>query len=90
MSQQQVSAGFDSTKVTVGSLVVAIRKDDVPTNESVRLASDVEFYPLTMDKNGFLRVTLPTGTEVKTVELETLLETMSVLKEIRDLLIELT
>lgn len=86
MSQQQVSAGFDSTKTTVGSLVVGIRVDTVPLNESTRIAADVEYYPLTLDKRGFLQVVLPGDTVIETKELEVLREIRETMIEVRDLL----
>lgn len=66
----------------LGELVGAVRIDSVPTGEAQRLAAEGKFFPLTVDANGFLRVTLPEGTEVKTVELETLLRIETLLEKL--------
>ena len=72
-----------------GELVLGLRLDEVPTGEAKRLAADGKFYPLTMDSNGFLRVTLPEGTKVETEELEVMREMSGLLEEIRDALLKI-
>ena len=73
----------------LAELVVGIRLDSVPTGEAQRLAGEGKFYPLTMDANGFLRVTLPEGTKVKTEELEVLQEIRTLLETMVGILHEL-
>ena len=72
-----------------GELVVGIRLDEVPTGEAKRLAGEGKFYPLTMDANGFLRVTLPEGAKVETDELQVMREMALLLEEIRDALLKI-
>lgn len=73
----------------LGELVVGIRLDEVSTGEANRLASEGKFYPLTMDANGFLRVTLPEGTQVEPEELAVQRASHDLLIEIRDLLLKI-
>jgi hypothetical protein len=73
----------------LAELVVGIRLDSVPTGEAQRLAAEGKFYPLTVNANGFLRVVLPEGTEVKTQELEALLRIETLMGQMVDLLHEL-
>lgn len=73
--------GSDEVTRLYGELIVAVRVDSPPTKEADRLAAAGNFYPLTSDADGHLRVVLRSDTSVQTEELE-------VLREIRDLLIE--
>lgn len=84
-----VNTPYDTTGKTLAELVTGIRIDTVPANEGERLAAAGEFYPLTVDKNGFLRVTLPDGTKVESTESEVLREIRDVLFEVRDLLMKI-
>ena len=76
-------------KAQRGEMVLGIRQDAVPTNEANKLAAEGGFYPLTLDAKGFLRVTLPEGTEVESAELEVQRENNILLSEIRDLLMKI-
>ena len=89
MSDQLVSTAYDAGKRTLGELVVGIRVDAVPAGEAERLAAAGQFYPLTVDARGFLRVTLPEGTTVATGELEVWREILAVLKDIRASLLKI-
>lgn len=77
-SDEQIAAGV-SVKPRLGELVVGVRIDAIPQSEAERLAADGKFHPLTVDENGFLRVTVPDAVRVESEEL-------TVLREIRDLL----
>lgn len=72
---------YEDVRKLLAELMAGIRVDVVPRNDSERLAQEGGFYPLTVDRDGFLRVTLPETVRVETGEL-------IVLREIRDLLIE--
>lgn len=75
--------GADKPKnKTLGELVGGIRLDSVPTSEANRLAAEGKFFPLTVDANGFLRVTLPEGALVETEELGALLRIEKLLEEL--------
>lgn len=76
-----VNTPNDQPAKLIAELLTAIRVDTAPSHDGERLADEGQFYPLTVDTNGFLRVALPDGTKVESSELE-------VLREIRDLLIE--
>ena len=89
MSDKQVKTAYDGDKRTLGELVVGIRVDAVPVGEAQRLAAAGQFYPLTVDANGFLRVTLPEGTAVETNELEVWREILAVLKDMRASLLKI-
>ncbi len=66
----------------LGELVGGIRLDSVPTSEAQRLAKEGKFFPLTVDQNGFLRVTLPEGTKVETEEMAVLLRIEALLEKL--------
>lgn len=87
MSEQRIGTEYDSDRRTMGDLVVGIRKDDAPTGEADRLAADGEFYPVTTDEDGNLRVAIPAATKI---DMQALLEVERenglLLAEIRDLL----
>ena len=87
MSEQRIGLAYDKDVRTMGDLVVGIRKDDAPAGEADRLAEDGDFYPVTLDKNGNLRVTIPAATKI---DMQRLLqvnrENNELLTEIRDLL----
>lgn len=102
MSQQAINTKYDtddrsdkqradgvSAPVKVGELIVGVRLDTIPAGEGDRLAADQKFHPLTIDRNGFLRVTMPNGITVKTEELEVLRETRDLMVEVRDLLMKI-
>ena len=72
----------------VGELVFGIRIDAVPESEAKRLADEGKFHPLTIDKNGFLRVVLPEAQKLQVNE-QVQSEIRSLLEEIRDLLMEI-
>lgn len=73
----------------LAELVCGIRVDEAPTSETKRIADEGKFYPLTIDKNGFLRVSLPEGTKVETQELEVLLRIEALLEQQVSLLQEI-
>lgn len=77
-----VGTPYDDPRKNLGEIIVGIRVDAVPANDAERLAEEGKFYPLTTDKNGFLRVVQPEGTSVETPEI------VALLTEIRDLMIE--
>jgi hypothetical protein len=82
-------SAYDQTPPRRAKLVVGIRLDGVPAGEAQRLAAEGRFYPLTLDANGFLRVTLPEGTTVNTNERDVHRESRDLLEEIRDLLLKI-
>ena len=80
---------YDEARKVLGGLVVGVRVDAVPADEADRLAAEGKFYPLTLDKNGFLRVTLPeSGTKVETNEPEIALRIEKWLERIWEALVE--
>ena len=87
-TDEEVAAG-KTLRPVLGEMVVGVRVDTVPAGEAERLAADGKFYPLTLDENGFLRVTLPDGIKVKTEELEVLRESRDLLVQVRDLLLKI-
>ena len=102
MSQQSIGTTYDTDDRTLaqieagvgvrpklGETVVGVRIDTLPQEEAERLAADGTFHPLTIDKNGFLRVTIPDGITVKTEELAVLRESRDLLTEVRDLLMKI-
>ena len=89
MSQQAINTNFDSSRRNLGDLVVGIRVDALPQGEAERLAAAGQFYPLTVDERGCLRVAIPEGSKVDTEELEVLREIRDLLAEHRDLLLKI-
>lgn len=102
MSQQVVGTKFDNDDRTLqqladgkyepkqlGELVVGVRVDAIPEVEADRLAAEGKFHPLTIDKNGCLRVRMPDGIKVQNEELEVLREIRDLCAESRDLLVKL-
>lgn len=74
----------------IGNLVIGVRIDDLPEDETARLAAEGYFSPLTIDPNGNLRVALPpSGTKVETQELEVLIRIEQLLIEQRNLLLKI-
>lgn len=90
MSEQRIGTEYDSTRRTMGDLVVGIRKDDAPAGEADRLAADGEFYPITTDEDGNLRVSIPDTTKI---DMQALLDAVqegnALLTEVRDLLLSI-
>lgn len=90
MSERIIGNEYDPDVLpNSAQLVAGIRVDRLPANEALRLASDGEFYPLTTDADGNLRVALPVAAKVETAELEVLREMRGFLEEIRDLLVKI-
>ena len=65
----------------IGELVVGIRIDSLPASEAKRLADEGKFHPLTLDKDGNLRVVTPDWLKVEPKELEVLLRIEGLLQE---------
>ena len=87
MSEQRIGSTYDADRRTMGDLVVGIRKDDVPAGEADRLAEDGDFYPVTTDQDGNVRVAIPDTTKIDMQRLlQVTRENNVLLTEIRDLL----
>lgn len=81
-----VNGPYEEVRKQLLALLAGIRTDAAPTGDAQRLAGEGNAYPLTVDKNGYLRVTMPEGAKVEATELEVLLRIEQLLIEQRDLL----
>jgi len=81
--------GTDETRRVLGELVVGVRVDTLPASDAQRLAAEGKFYPLTLDRDGQLRVVTPDWIKVQTQELEVLRELRDLMAETRDLLMKI-
>ena len=84
-----VNTPYEDYAKQLGELLLAIRLDSSPAAEAARLTAEGKYYPLTVDANGFLRVTLPEGTKVVVGMPELLEEMRDLLSEMRDLLLKI-
>ena len=72
-----------------GELVLGIRIDALPESEAKRLADAGFFHPLTLDKDGSLRVALRSDTQVAVKSLAVFEDMRLLLIELRNLLMEI-
>jgi hypothetical protein len=84
-----VNGPYDEYRKMLLELVGGIRIDEAPTGDGPRLAKQGKFHPFTVDKNGYLRVTVPEGTVVESTEVEVLLRIEQLMIEQRDLLLKI-
>lgn len=86
---RMIGETYDEDRAQYGELIVGIRIDDLPTTEAARLVAAGKIYPLTVDKDGQLRVALTNAIDVRIQELEVLREIRDLLVENRDLLLKI-
>ena len=74
MANKQINTTYDTTQTLLGEVVAGVRVDELPINEADKIAGAGKFAPLTVDKDGYLRVRPREGIEVGTASLSDLIE----------------